>query len=94
MSRGARTVGGELSDRARGIIRVARIALARFDASHRNPPVARELRRLLAEAERDPSKVERVRAELVSTPELKQLLEIECPEAINPLPFRPRTAMC
>ncbi len=90
-------MGGESDTRSVGILRVARLALERYHAEQREPPVARQLQRAVAEAERQPEApfvVESVWAVLVSVPELKALLEDEFPEGAEPLPFRGRAMVC
>ena len=90
-------MGGESDARRTGILRVAKLALERYRARHRAPPVVRELQRAVAEAEREPDSpwaIEAVRSVLVSVPELKTFLEDEFPAGAKPLPFRGRAAVC
>ena len=90
-------VGGQGDTRRTGILRVAKLALDQYRKQGREPPVVRNLQRAVAEAERQPNApfvVESVWSVLVTTPELKALLETECPECVPPLPFRGRPIVC
>jgi hypothetical protein len=90
-------VGGQGDTRRTGILRVAKLALDQYRERGREPPVVRDLQRAVAEAERQPNVpfvVESVWSVLVTTPELKALLERECPECVPPLPFRGRAIVC
>lgn len=90
-------MGGESNARRQGVLRVAKLALERYQAQQREPPVVRQLQRAVAEAEREPDSpyvVESVRAVLVSVPELNALLEDEYPDGADPLPFPGRPMIC
>lgn len=90
-------MGGESDARRTGILRVAKLALERYRAQQRDPPVVRELQRAVAEAEREPDRpelIETVRSVLVSVPELKALLEDEFPAGTEPHHFGGRPMVC
>jgi hypothetical protein len=78
--------------RAAGILRVAELAVTRFEGARDDPlPVELvTLRVAIDQAKRDPEasdNVERVRAILMSVPELEALLREEFPEGARPRPF-------
>ncbi|MFJ3799979.1 hypothetical protein ACIPSJ_27320 [Streptomyces sp. NPDC090088] len=84
-------------ERSRAILEAAELALARYRDAGRNPPVVDELRLATAQARSDlmPSeKVERVRAIMMSVPELEELMRAEFPKGALPPPFRGGFAAC
>jgi hypothetical protein len=83
--------GSEDDERRAGILRVAELAIAQFEAAGRDDSVDAELRSAVAKAKDDPessASTESVRLIMVGVPELKALLTKEFPEGLRPPPFR------
>lgn len=83
--------------RREGILRAAELAIIQYQAAGRSPPVEGELRLAIAQAKNDPNsseKVEKVRALMISVPELAALLREQSPEGAHPPPFRGRIHPC
>jgi hypothetical protein len=83
--------------RREGILRVAELAIAQYQAAGRSPPVEGDLRLAIAQARQDPGsseKVEKVRALMISIPELAALLREQFPEGAHPRPFQGKIRPC
>jgi hypothetical protein len=83
--------------RREGILRVAELAVAQYQAADLSPPVESKLRLAIAQARQDPDsskKVEYLRDLMMNVPKLEALLTEQFPEGALPLPFRGTFAPC
>ncbi len=87
-------MSSDQDSRREGILRVAELAVTRYQAAGRSPPVEGDLRLAIAQARQDPEKVENVRALMISVPELAALLREQFPEGAHPLPFGGKIHPC